>query len=117
MLVSILNRVTGAGLALVGGILFIWWLVAAASGPEAYGKFVDLLTVDSGGLNIFGIIMGIGLSWAFFQHALGGLRHLVLDIGAGYELTRNKFWANVTMAGALLLTILLWLWIFLGRGA
>ena len=117
MLVSILHRVTGAGLALVGGILFVWWLTAAASGAEAYAGFLDLLTRDSGGLNIAGYVLGIGLSWAFFQHTLSGLRHLVMDIGAGYELSTNKFWANMTILGGLLLTALFWAYILFGRGA
>ena len=117
MLASILHRITGAGLAVVGGILFTWWLTAAATGPEAYAGFLDLLTVQSGGLNIAGYVLGIGLTWAFFQHTLSGLRHFVLDMGAGYELSTNKFWAMATVVGALLLTALLWAWILLGRGA
>ena len=39
MLVSILHRVTGAALATVGAAAFVWWLVAAASGAEAYATF------------------------------------------------------------------------------
>jgi succinate dehydrogenase / fumarate reductase cytochrome b subunit len=34
-----------------------------------------------------------------------------MDMGAGFELTTNKFWANMTMLGAALLTILLWAYI------
>jgi succinate dehydrogenase / fumarate reductase cytochrome b subunit len=117
MLASILSRITGAGLAAVGGMLFVWWLVAAASGPESYAKFTDLLTTDDGALNIVGYILGIGLSWALFQHMLTGIRHLVMDMGAGFELSTNKFWAMVTVAGALLLTGLFWAWIVIGRGA
>lgn len=117
MLVSIVHRVTGTGLATVGAVAFVWWLVAAASGAEAYAGFLDLLTLDSGKLNAAGYLLGIGLSWAFFQHTLSGLRHLVMDIGAGYELSTNKFWANMTMLGAALLTILLWAWILFGRGS
>jgi succinate dehydrogenase / fumarate reductase cytochrome b subunit len=117
MLVSIVHRVTGTGLAIVGGIAFVWWLLAIADGPEAYDGFLDLLTVESGALNIAGYVLGIGLTWAFFQHALSGLRHFVMDIGAGYELSTNKFWALMTMVGALVLTIALWAWILFGRGA
>ena len=40
-----------------------------------------------------------------------------MDDGAGYELSRNKFWALMTLAGSLLLTSLFWLWIVYGRGA
>ena len=102
MLVSILHRVTGSGLATVGALAFVWWLAAAASGPEAYETFTGWAT------SWIGIIVGVGLSWAFFQHTLSGIRHLVMDIGAGFEISKNKFWANMTMLGSLLLTALFW---------
>jgi succinate dehydrogenase / fumarate reductase cytochrome b subunit len=102
MLVSILNRVTGAGLATVGAVALVWWLAAAASGKDAYQTFVSWATSWSG------IVIGIGLSWAFFFHLLGGLRHLVMDIGAGFELSTNKFWANMTVVGSIFLTALFW---------
>jgi succinate dehydrogenase / fumarate reductase cytochrome b subunit len=102
MAVSILTRITGAGTATVGAVVLVWWLVAAASGPEAYKSFTDLAT------SWFGIALAVGLSWAFFQHTLAGLRHLVMDIGAGFELRTNKFWANMTMIGGIVLTALFW---------
>ena len=111
MLVSILHRVTGAGLAVVGAAALVWWLVAAASGEEAYESFAGWATSWPG------IVIGVGLSWAFFQHTLSGLRHLVMDIGAGFEIERNKFWAVMTLAGALLLTAALWAYIVMVRGA
>src|SRR5215213_3077819 len=104
MLVSILHRVTGAGLAVVGGAALVWWLAAAASGPDAYKDFAGRAT------SWFGIAVAVGLSWAFFQHSLSGLRHLVMDIGAGFEIERNKFWATMTLAGSILLTAGLWLY-------
>jgi succinate dehydrogenase / fumarate reductase, cytochrome b subunit len=102
MLVSILHRVTGSGLAIGGGIALVWWLTAAASGPAAYESFTGHATAW------YGVVVGVGLSWAFFQHMLTGLRHLVMDIGAGFEIRKNKFWANMTLVGSVLLTILLW---------
>jgi succinate dehydrogenase / fumarate reductase cytochrome b subunit len=102
MLVSILNRISGAGLTVVGSIVLVWWLVAAASGAEAYATFTSWAT------SWIGILVGVGLSWAFFQHTLGGLRHLVMDIGAGFELRTNKFWANMTLVGTIFLTALFW---------
>ena len=102
MLVSILHRVTGAGLATVGAAALVWWLAAAASGPEAYAGFTGWAT------SWIGIVVGVGLSWALFQHALSGIRHLVMDIGAGFEIRRNKFWANMTLLGSLVLTGLFW---------
>ena len=111
MLVSILHRVTGAGLATIGAAALVWWLAAAASGEEAYGRFAGWAT------SWLGIVVAVGLTWAFFQHLLSGLRHLVMDIGAGFEIERNKFWAVMTLAGALLLTAGLWLYIVMVRGA
>lgn len=111
MLVSILHRITGNGLAVVGGSVLVWWLVAAASGPEAYETFTGVAT------GWIGTIVLVGLSWAFFQHLLSGLRHLVMDIGAGFELSTNKFWANMTVIGAAVLTIALWAYIVLAAGA
>ena len=109
MLVSILHRVTGSGLATVGAIAFVWWLAAAASGEQAYNDFTDLAD------DWYGVIVGIGLSWALFQHTASGIRHFVMDLGAGYELSTNKMWANVTIAVSLVLTVLLWLYILGGR--
>lgn len=102
MLVSILHRVTGTGLATVGAIAFVWWLAAAASGPEAYATFTDHAD------NWYGVILGVGLTWAFWQHTASGLRHFVLDLGAGYELSTNKFWATMTIVASVLLTALTW---------
>jgi succinate dehydrogenase / fumarate reductase cytochrome b subunit len=109
MLVSILHRVTGGGLATLGAAALVWWLVAAASGPEAYRTFTGWAT------SWLGIVIAVGLTWAFFQHLLSGLRHLVLDMGAGFELNTNKFWANMTLLGSVLLTAGLWLLIAWGR--
>ena len=109
MLVSILHRATGTALAIGGGLLLIWWLVALATGPDAYATFVDLMTNDeSGRLNILPALVLVGLTWSFFQHMLSGIRHLVLDISAGYELKLNKSVAIGTLIGSLILTVLFW---------
>src|SRR5688572_6854037 len=109
MLVSILHRVTGTGLATIGVAAFVWWLVAAASGPEAYASFADWAD------EWYFLIIWVGLSWAFFQHLLSGVRHFVMDLGAGYALDTNKFWATMTLAGSLVLTSLFWLYVMMVR--
>lgn len=106
MAVSIMHRVTGNGLATVGALGLVWWLMAAAMGPDAYATFVACATSP------IGYLVMIGLSWFFFQHMVSGLRHFVLDIGAGYELKTNKSWSLATFVIAALLTILFWLYIF-----
>jgi succinate dehydrogenase / fumarate reductase cytochrome b subunit len=108
MAVSILHRITGAGLALVGGAALVWWLTAAATGPEAYADFTGWAT------HWAGIVVAVGLSWAFFQHTLTGLRHFALDIGAGYELKTNKFWSMMTLIGGIVLTAALWAYLLRG---
>jgi succinate dehydrogenase / fumarate reductase cytochrome b subunit len=108
MAVSIVHRATGSGMATVGTILFVWWLGAMASGPAAYGTFVDLFTVSSGKLNIVGYIFGIGLTLSFFQHMASGVRHLFLDAGANFELGGNKRTALATFVVAIVLTAGFW---------
>lgn len=120
MLVSILHRVSGDGMALVGLGVLLWWLGAIAGGAESYASFTGWMWADLGALEWSGAeiiaslvkillkIVMIGLSWAFFQHMSSGLRHFVLDIGAGYELDTNKMWAAAVPVLALLLTAGFW---------
>ena len=109
MLVSILHRITGDGLAIVGALVFLGWLGCAAAGPQAYEAFVGLASAW------YGQVILIGLTWAFFQHAGSGLRHLLLDTGAGYELTSNRLWATLIAIIPAVLTAALWLYILTGR--
>ncbi|SDD75597.1 succinate dehydrogenase subunit C [Sphingomonas sp. YR710] len=102
MAVSILHRVTGAALAVAGGLGFIWWLLAAASGAEAYATFLKVAT------SWFGYLVAVGLTWSFFEHLFSGLRHFVMDTGAGYELRVNRMGAIAVMAGAIVATVLVW---------
>lgn len=102
MAVSILHRATGDGLALVGLAVMVWWLGALASGPEAYASFVAIATSP------VGWVFMVGLSWAFFSHLCSGLRHFVLDIGAGYELKTNNTWSVVSPLVGIALTAGFW---------
>ena len=109
MLVSILHRITGAGLAIVGLPVLVWWLMAIAGGPEAYEAFTSVASHWAGTLVL------IGLTWAFFQKTLAGIRHLVMDTGLAFELKVNKATAYATLIGSALLTAVLWFYI-LGVG-
>ncbi|TNE30793.1 MAG: succinate dehydrogenase, cytochrome b556 subunit [Alphaproteobacteria bacterium] len=102
MLTSILHRATGDGLALVGLGVLVWWLYALAGGPGAYEKFNSLATTP------FGYIVMIGLSWALFSHLMSGIRHLVMDIGAGFELDTNRNWSVASPLIGILLTAGFW---------
>lgn len=102
MAVSILHRVTGDGLALVGLGVLLWWLGALAGGEGSYQTFADAMGSP------LGLVVLVGLSWAFFSHMCSGLRHFVLDLGAGYELTINKTFSVVAPLAGILLTVLFW---------
>ncbi len=108
MAVSILHRVTGDGLSLVGLPVLLWWLAALASGPEAYATFTRIATAW------YGYVVLVGLSWAFFNHLCSGLRHFVLDAGAGFELRTNKTWSTLVLVGGVVLTAAFWAAIVLG---
>lgn len=112
MTVSIVHRVTGTGMATVGTLLLVWWLAAIAAGPGAYGVFLDVFTTSTGSLNILGWIVGVGLTWSVFQHMMSGIRHLVLDTGAAFELKVNRRLAVLTFVASIALTVAFWL--FLG---
>ena len=102
MLISILHRVTGDGMALVGLAVLVWWLGALAGGPGAYAEFQGVMGSP------LGMAVLVGLSWAFFTHMMSGLRHFVLDIGAGYELDINRMWSVAAPLIAIALTAGFW---------
>lgn len=116
MAVSIMHRVTGSGMATVGAILLVWWLVAAASGEAAYGRFIGMFTTDTGSPNFFGYLFGIGLTLVFFQHMASGVRHLVMDLGANFELKSNKRSAQLTWVFSVVATILFWAYLLGVKG-
>jgi succinate dehydrogenase / fumarate reductase cytochrome b subunit len=102
MVVSILHRITGMGLSIVGLAVLTWWLMAIAGGSDAYSSFAGAAT------HWLGKIVLIGLTWAFFQHLFSGIRHLLMDTGMGYELKANKAGANATIVGSIIATALVW---------
>jgi succinate dehydrogenase / fumarate reductase, cytochrome b subunit len=102
MAVSILHRVTGGTLTVVGLAVLTWWLLALAGGSDAYAHFSKLAG------QWFGLAVLIGLTWAFFQHTLSGIRHLVMDTGENFEIRSNKTSAVLTIVGSFVLTAALW---------
>jgi succinate dehydrogenase / fumarate reductase, cytochrome b subunit len=102
MAVSIAHRMSGIALATLGAITLTLWLLAIANGRETYFVLQSWLQPW------YGKALLIIISWAFFQHLLSGLRHFVLDVGAGYELRANKRGSIAVFIGAVVLTAALW---------
>lgn len=102
MVMSIVHRITGAGLY-VGMLFLAWWLVAAASGPEAFA------TADAFFGSFLGRLILFGFTWALIHHMLGGVRHLVWDTGAGLEPRTADLLAWATVIGSVSLTLVVWI--------
>lgn len=102
MALSIAHRVTGSALA-VGLLLLTWWLVALASGPESFGTVQAVMDNFLGGLVLF------GFTFMLFFHLCNGIRHLAWDMGYGYDKDVAHQTGIATVAGAAVLTLLVWL--------
>lgn len=76
---SILHRITGVGLTF-GVLMFIGYVGALASGPEAYSAFTSF----SG--SFLGVIFIMGFVIALSYHLCNGIRHLAWDLGYGYDI-------------------------------
>ena len=100
----------GVALVSLGAVLLVWWLGAAASGEAAYNNFYEIARSP------IGYIVGIGLTLNFFQHMGSGLRHLVMDTGAAYEIGTSKRTALATFAFSITMTAIVWIAIYLHKG-
>ena len=110
MVLSITHRITGAGLA--GGVLLmVGWLLALASGQEAF---------DAGQAFIgtwFGRLLLFGWTWALFFHFCNGIRHLGWDIGWGFELDAARNTGYLVALASVGLTVLAWVVGYASMGA
>jgi len=78
MALSILHRASGIALS-VGTLLLTWWLVAAATSPQAFAQVQGFIASPIGMLLLF------GWSVALIFHLFTGIRHLAWDMGYGFE--------------------------------
>jgi succinate dehydrogenase / fumarate reductase cytochrome b subunit len=96
MATSILHRATGLALS-AGLIALAVWLIAAATGPEAYAAVAAVL---GGG---FGKLLLAGVLIAFSYHLFNGLRHLNWDLGRGLEKPEARRSAAIVVIATVLL--------------
>ena len=109
MTLSILHRITGVGLG-IGSLLLVYWLTAAAAGPESFARAQAFVG------SWFGILILFGFSVALFYHLCNGIRHLFWDAGRGFELKTAYGSALAVLAATAVLTVLAWI-IGLSTGA
>ena len=98
---SILHRVTGIVLS-VCFLVLVYWLAAAAAGPEAYAAAVAAIGSPLVQVFLFGGVL------SFTYHLLNGIRHLFWDAGYGFELrvARRSGWAVAIIS--VILALVLW---------
>ena len=101
MVSSILHRATGIAMS-VGLVVLVAWLFDAASGPEDYAVFATAMSSPIGTLFL------VGWSLAFFYHLSNGIRHLVWDMGYGFEKTQANASAWFVLVLTIVLTAIFW---------
>ena len=101
-LLSITHRISGV-INLLALILIFFWLLVLSFGESNYESF--LLIINS----FFGKFILIGFTWSMSFHLLSGIRHLVWDLGYGFELKTANISGIIVVIFSLVLTVIFWL--------
>ena len=101
-LLSIIHRISGV-INLLALILIFFWLIVLSFGESNYELF--LLIINS----FFGKFILIGFTWSMSFHILSGIRHLVWDLGYGFEIKTANISGIIVIICSLVLTIIFWL--------
>jgi succinate dehydrogenase / fumarate reductase, cytochrome b subunit len=109
MATSITHRMTGIALS-AGTLLLAWWLIAAASGPEAYGTFSHVAGSVIGQIVLFGFV------WSLAFHLLNGIRHLAWDMGYGFDVPTANMTGWLVIVLSVLLAVAAFALVHTGRG-
>jgi succinate dehydrogenase / fumarate reductase cytochrome b subunit len=100
-LLSITHRITGVILA-IGCALLICVLAAAADSVASYQAIASHFTTW------YGQIFLIGLVFSLYLHFCNGVRHLIWDVGYGFELDAVDLTAKLAIVLAVILTVATW---------
>ena len=101
-LLSITHRIAGV-INLLALILIFFWLTALSFGENSYELF--LLIINS----FFGKFILIGFTWSMSFHLLSGIRHLVWDLGYGFEIKTANISGIIVIITSLVVTVIFWL--------
>ena len=102
MILSITHRIIGI-VNSVAMILICLWTISLLFGEENY-EIIKILFQS-----FFGKLLITSLSWSFSFHILSEIRHLIWDLGYGFDLKISKITGVITIIGSLVLTILIYL--------
>jgi succinate dehydrogenase / fumarate reductase cytochrome b subunit len=102
MTMSIAHRITGAALYF-GTLLLAWWLIAAASGPQAYAN------VQAFTSSIIGKLILFGYTWALLHHLCSGIRYFFWDLGYGFKPNEREALTWGALIAGISLTVLVWI--------
>ena len=97
---SILVRISGVSLSF-GFVLIVWWLLAASTNIKYFESANSILS------SWFGIVVLIGSVWALCYHSLGGIRHLIWDMGYGFDLKTADRMGWAVIIGSFVLTFVI----------
>ena len=97
---SILNRLTGVFMSVVSAPLLLCWLVALASGEQAYTALAAWLGSVPGKLVIAASV------FSFSFHMFGGIRHLIWDAGWMMEMSQVRITGWLAIIGSVVLTLI-----------
>ena len=102
MILSITHRIIGVVNSLAITIICLW-TISLLFGEENY-EIIKIIFQS-----FFGNLLIISLSWSFSFHILSEIRHLIWDLGYGFDLKISKITGIITIIGSLALTVLIYL--------
>jgi len=105
-LLSITHRISGV-INLFSFILIFFWVLILSLGENNYELF--LLFINS----FVGKFILVGFTWSMSFHILSGIRHLVWDMGYGFEIKTANISGIIVIISSLISTTIFWLF---GRG-
>jgi len=101
-LVSISHRITGIINILIITLVCFWvaFLLLGENNYEVIKIFLQ---------SFFGKFLVIGIIWSFSFQILAEIRHLLMDLGYGFELKTSKISGLIVIFGSFISTILIYL--------
>jgi succinate dehydrogenase / fumarate reductase cytochrome b subunit len=99
---SVLHRLTGLALS-AGAVVLVFWLFSLA---YFSGTAITIYALFS---SMFGKVILVAFTFAFFYHFFNGLRHLFWDVGKGFEIEQVNRSGIIAVISAVVVTSIIWL--------